>query len=248
MRSLLLSITLFAALLGHAQYQFGGIIGAQYVRIQSLLDIDIPGFAMDVPTADGFGHHAGIWYRSDRSHLVNFRLGLNWSYRTFDREESRSEFHPDTISGGFLASHFEGTSYQRLNYLEMPVQAQYYFWRGAHAELGVYLGRRLFGNIRTEGQETNVYPNGSVFRPDPFGETSKDLSQLARFEFGSTVGVGYDFTNGICVGAGYLRSFTRMEEAKGFAVSYYNQFRVNVGYDLLHPKGKRRVYHKRRMA
>ena len=223
-----------------AQYQFGFIGGPQYVNTRTVLDIDLP-VDVELPKMNGFGYHLGVWYRSDPYHLVNFRAGLNWSYRTFDSEVVRSEITVDTATMGSTRSTFVGYDRYRLNYLELPVQAQYFFWKGAHVELGVYFARRIYGQVRTSGTRTITYADGSVFRPDDINEVEKDLSALARFEFGTTLGVGADFRSGLTLGMGYTRSLSRMEEAKTLAATYVDQFRLSLGYDFLRPKG-RRVY------
>lgn len=239
-RVLFLTSTLLLGTAISAQYQFGVVAGPQYVNTRMVLDMDLP-VGVELPKMNGPGYHLGVWYRSDPYHMVQFRAGLNWAYRTFSTEVNTEEITVDTATLLMTRSKFVGHSYYRLNYLELPVQAQYYFWKGAHAELGVYFARRIYGNIRTAGQRSIHYPDGTVFRPDDVNDIEKDLSALARFEFGASIGVGADFRSGLTLGLGYTRSLSRMEEAKTLAATYVDQLRLNLGYDFLRPKG-RRVY------
>lgn len=241
MRSCLFFLGVLSTVALSAQYQFGVQAGPQYMMVRGVIDSDIPG--LEFPKREGMGYQFGAWYRSDRSHLIQVRLGLTWSYRTMSYTDGWTELGVDSVT----YSTFAGTSYARLNYLELPVTARYYFWRGAHAELGIYLGRRIFGNIRSEGQVTNHYADGTTFRPDPYTGTEKDLSALARWEFGNRIAVGYDLVNGFCLGLSYQMAITRMEEAKTLAMSYPSFLRAEIGYDFLKPKGKRKVYHGRRL-
>ncbi|MFT3885901.1 MAG: porin family protein [Flavobacteriales bacterium] len=246
MRSLVCS-ALFACLCGtavQAQYQFGIAAGPQYVFTRSTLDGDPQeGVATDLPTMDGFGYHGGVWYRSDRLHLVNLRAGLNWSYRAFKTDVVEVEHSPDNAE--YL---YTGERRTHLNYLELPIQAQYYFWRGAHAEIGVVFARLLFGKVHDQGQMRVTSSDGSVFYPDPWNEVSKDMSDHASFELSSTLGVGYDFRKGLCVGLSYLRGITPIDDGTGVVVrTWSDALRLSVGYDLLRPKGRQgnRYFHGR---
>lgn len=218
-----------------AQYQFGIVAGPLYVSTRSVLNVDLPdGVKLDMPTLDGFGYHAGIWYRSDRLHLVNFRAGLEWCYRTFDQDVTELTIGDDLTTQYF----YTGERRTHLNYLELPVQGQYYFWKGAHAELGLVFSRLMMGTIFDEGQMRVTSADGTVHYPDRTDETTTDLGDFANFELAMTLGVGYDFKKGICVGVSYIRGLTPIEDGAGVDIkSWFDQIRINVGFDFLHPKG-----------
>lgn len=233
--SLVLSLSILIPL--HAQQQFGVLAGPQYALVSQVFKTDLPE-GLKVPSVNGFGVYGGVWYRSDRSHIVQFRLGLDWSYRTFDQDYERMEL--DTTLTAYL---YKGTTTWRLHYLEVPVQASYCFWRNAHVDLGLTPAYLVTGRTNDEGQVTFVRPDGSTYQPASYKSSVKDLDPYKRVELAATLGVGYDFSNGLVAGLSCSRALGRMNDEEQTLYSrYYNLFRVWFGYDLLHEKRRRPVF------
>lgn len=241
-----------------AQFQFGVMAGGQYTFLSTTykepvlptwgagmpdsLGIRMPTISYTAPAYAGPGYNVGAWYRSDIYLPVQFRVGLTWSYRTFRSDVVEQSVTPllDPESPwpvGFTMDSFTGTRSVRINYLELPVQAQYYYWKGAHVGLGAYFGRRMFGYETLTGEQSIHYADGRVYRPEPITRRTTDMSYYARLEFGASISAGYDFRNGFLVGLSYQRALTRAEEARGALESRASHVRAFVGYDLLKPRG-----------
>jgi Outer membrane protein beta-barrel domain len=219
-----------------AQYQFGLIGGPLYDHSRVKVNAGLPpGTVLTIPEWNGFGYHAGVWYRSDGYHVVHFRAGLNWCYRAFSSGVSTV-----TVGEDGRRDVYTGDRQIHLNYLELPVQGQYYFWKGAHVDLGVQFARMMYGQQRDQGRTVVTLPRGNVYEPDPIDVVSKNVDAFTRFEFAMIGGVGCDFKGGLVLGASYVRAVTPVEYDAGSALrTRFDQVRLSVGYDFLHPKGRR---------
>lgn len=237
----LLSILLSATALPlRAQHQFGVLAGPQYVLVSQVFGSDLLD-GLDIPSVNGWGFHAGAWYRSDRSHIIQFRLGLEWSYRTMDED-----YEYATMDTSLTLYTYVGTYTSRLHYLEVPVQASYYFWREAHVDLGLTPAYLITGRFLDEGQVIFHNPDGTTYRPADYESSVKDVDRYKRVEMAMSVGLGYDFRNGMTAGLAYSRALGRLNDTDERLLSrYYNLFRVTLGYDLLHEKRRRPVFRHR---
>jgi hypothetical protein len=110
----------------------------------------------------------------------------------------------------------------RAEYIEMPVLARLYLTEGFHIFAGPQVSYLISNNVRTDV---------SVLGFSALNQNLNTYDTMQKFDFAAAGGVGYQFTNGLNLGAGYDFGFNRVDEGNNFR-AFNRAFKFSVGYQF----------------
>lgn len=156
-------------------------------------------------------------------------INPQWSLESglrFAAKGNKTSFDSDSDS-------FEGEAYSfedktRLNYIDVPVLARYQIGgNGFSVYGGVQPSLLLSANQKSSGSESE---NQSMNLKDSF----------KTLDMAGSLGVGYQFKNGIQLNLGYDHGFSNIAKSNAFGMGNINNrtFKLSVGYALGRKKSK----------
>ncbi len=149
---------------------------------------------------DVVGKEVESWCGSTGFHLgggIGFLLCDSWTLQPEVLFSKQGSDYKEVYSEGEFTEEFSGT--YTLNYLNVPVMAQYEVFDGFALEAGPQVGFLLSANEDEDG----------------IGE--EDITdEVKGVDFGAVVGANYTFNNGINVGARYNLGLTDFNDRADF--------------------------------
>jgi hypothetical protein len=122
----------------------------------------------------------------------------------------------------------EFSSKFKRQYLDLfPVSASFYY-KGFQVYAGPYLGILLNTSIQRKDADGNIYTDKSIYGT---GEAPSNYSQ--KMDAGFIAGINYEFSNGINLGARFIRGFVPILENANTKQQWkiYNEsFFITIGY------------------
>ena len=131
----------------------------------------------------------------DKNQMTSFHLGLFMEIPISER----FSFQPEVLYSGQGYNMAENNAFigevdYKLDYIQVPLMAKFYLFKGLYAEAGPQIGFKV--------KETIDFKSSSEVEIDP-----KD-SQIKGFDAALGLGAGYKFDNGLSLSARYNHGLT----------------------------------------
>lgn len=217
MKKILLTVMALSAFgVANAQLKFGAKAGVNLATLTG-------DFADDAKMKVGFNAGGLVEYKL----MEKFALQAELLYSL---QGAKTEDRDDYGFGQYDKSENK----INLSYINIPILAKYYIVKGFHAEAGPQLG--ILISAKNKVEYTEVYDDGDGLVT--YNESSEvDIKDnLKTVDFSFNIGLGYDFTENIFVGARYNIGLTNIYDFDdfGFGFTDYDAknsvFSVNFGY------------------
>ena len=219
---------MMAAITANAQYEPGTFsvqprLGFTVSTITNINSVQLePGVTLDTQPIGGLLIGADMDYQL--SELVSLSAGLNWAmsgcgWEDYDKKEN-------------------GLTYELQNpriqtaYLNIPVTANFYVWKGLALRTGIQMGflttANLMETIVVSGNE-----NGRNVKMTTDADESVK-NQFNKFEISIPVGVSYEFNNHLMLDARYNIGISKVNKdtAPGEKDSRNGVFSLTLGYKI----------------
>ena len=219
---------MMAAITASAQYEPGTFsvqprLGFTVSTITNINSVQLePGVTLDTQPIGGLLIGADMDYQL--SELVSLSAGLNWAmsgcgWEDYDKKEN-------------------GLTYELQNpriqtaYLNIPVTANFYVWKGLALRTGIQMGflttANLMETIVVSGNE-----NGRNVKMTTDADESVK-NQFNKFEISIPVGVSYEFNNHLVLDARYNIGISKVNKdtAPGEKDSRNGSFTITIGYKI----------------
>ena len=157
------------------------------------------------------GFHVGAYATIPLSQKFAIEPGLYYSTKGMKVAQTLTE-------GNFL--NLKGEVSSKLTYIELPILAKVYLVKGLHVFAGPQVSYLASNKVRAEagilgfsvGQDFDI--NGG-FR---------------KVDFAVTGGLGYQFSNGVNLSAGYEHGLSTLDEGSSQIDAYNRVFKFSLGY------------------
>lgn len=159
------------------------------------------------------GFHAGLNLEIPVTARFSLEPGLYYSTKGMKVSQTFSE-------GGFL--NLKGEVSSKLHYIEVPMLAKVYLVEGLYLTAGPQVAFLAANKIKAEA--------------GIFGFSVEDTFDIndgfRNVDFGLIGGLGYQFGNGINIGAFYDHGLSTLDEGNSDIDAYNRAFKFSVGYQF----------------
>ncbi len=161
------------------------------------------------------GFHAGFYMVQPLSERWSVEPGIYYSTKGVRVSQRLLD---DTMVGSLL--NVKASVANVSHYLDMPVYFRYNITDGFHIYGGPQVSYLMENKVRAEAGLLG-FSIGQTVPVDP---------GLRKWDFGLSGGLGYEFTNGLNVRAGYDHGLTTLDEGRGDFEAYNKAVKVSVGF------------------
>lgn len=219
---------MMAAITASAQYEPGTFsvqprLGFTVSTITNINSVQLePGVTLDTQPIGGLFIGADMDYQL--SELVSLSAGLNWAmsgcgWEDYDKKEN-------------------GLTYELQNpriqtaYLNIPVTANFYVWKGLALRTGIQMGFLTTANLMETVVVSGNENGRNVKMTTDADESVKN--QFDKFEISIPVGVSYEFNNHLVLDARYNIGISKVNKdtAPGEKDSRNGSFTITIGYKI----------------
>jgi hypothetical protein len=177
----------------------------------------VENFSSMIETSEAFrtemnpSFHAGAYVNVPLSEVVSLEPGLFYSGKGLRMSQSY-------FSNNLLKP--QATITDNAHYIEMPVLVRVNLGPGFQLFAGPQVSYLAQNEIRAEAGLLGA----------SYGYDWKVDAGLRKFDFGVTGGIGYAFTNGLNMQAGYEWGLTSLDEGRSNVDAYNRVIKVSMGY------------------
>ena len=172
------------------------------------------GLEAEYGVTEKFGVTAGFFYSQQGVKINNIELGLDW----FDD-------NTDELVGGWA---YEGKATYKLDYINIPIMAQYYLIPGLAVKAGIQPG---FNALKKIGLDGTLYQGGVLGQNMRSVDESYKIGKndgIKSFQFAIPVGLSYEYKNFV-LDARYNIYLTKaFKEGDG----RHSVFSITLGYKI----------------
>lgn len=223
-----LAIAMLICLHNYGQLTLGIKAGVNYSIISTEPG---PQYVGDQPIEvkyTGIGQDFGLWVDAPLGERFAARLMPGISLR---RTSRTLEYYEDfSFGGGQVITEDEQLD---LTYLETPISLLFHL--NDHLELAAGPSIAfLLGGTSTNEWAARI-SNGSVDHESTALSGDRLTKDLRKMETGAAIGCDYRLANGLRFGAGWMRSFSSIEDDKNtkYTSRLFDVLRLSIGYTLL---------------
>ena len=168
------------------------------------------GLEAEYGVSKNFGITAGLFYSQQGAKINNISLDTDW----FDLNTGEL--------GGYT---FKGKATYKLDYLTIPIMAQYYVVKGLAIKAGIQPGFNVLKKINLDG---TLYQGGVQGGNPQSVDASYKLNGIKSFQFAIPVGLSYEYKN-IVLDARYNIALAK---APKYGDSRHSVFSITLGYKI----------------
>ena len=225
---IVMATVMMAAITASAQYEPGTFsvqprLGFTVSTITNINSVQLePGVTLDTQPIGGLLIGADMDYQL--SELVSLSAGLNWAmagcgWEDYDKKENglTYELHNPRI---------------QTAYLNIPVTANFYVWKGLALRTGLQMGFLTVANLMETVNISGSQDGKNVKMSTDTDESVKD--QFNKFDLSIPVGVSYEFNNHIVLDARYNIGVTKVnkDSEPGEKDNHNGSFSITIGYKI----------------
>lgn len=223
-KMMLIASMMVAALTASAQSEPGTFsviphIGVTAAQMTNTPDLGIEGVDGSISKKHTLGILIGVDAAYQLNEWVGLAAGLNFA-------QAGSGWKNAKVTGAGITTEINDLKIL-TNYINIPLTANLYVWRGLAVKTGVQCGFLL--SAKSKGSFTTSLPDGSKNTED-FDNDTKD--NFNTFDLSIPVGLSYEFSNNLVIDARYNIGVTRLnkEKADDGKDSRNSVFTLTLGY------------------
>ena len=225
-KTLLMAAMMVASLSASAQYEAGtlsiqprvGVVGATLTNMPSVQISEAGNKKLDSEPIGGYFFGADAEYQlADRFSLaagLNFsQAGSGWENYSFTQDGVKYEVKDTKVE---------------LGYINVPVTASYYIWKGLAVKSGVQFGFLTSAKIKSTLKASQGSTNSSTDMDEDFKDNCE------KFDISIPVGLSYEFNNHLVLDARYNIGLNKVnkESAAGAKDCKNGVFTLTIGYKI----------------
>ena len=225
-KTLLMAAMMVASLSASAQYEAGtlsiqprvGVVGATLTNMPSVQLTELGNKKLDSEPLGGFFFGADAEYQlADKFSLaagLNFsQAGSAWENYNYTSEGVKYEVKDSKVE---------------LGYINIPVTASYYIWKGLAVKSGVQFGFLTSAKVKSTIKASEGSTKASVDMDEDFKDNCE------KFDISIPVGLSYEFDNHLVIDARYNIGLNKVnkDSAPGVKDSKNGVFTLTIGYKI----------------
>ena len=221
-----------AAITASAQYEPGTFsvqprLGFTASMMSNMENINVPidGYgSVKLDTQPTVGLFVGADMEYQLSPLVSLSAGLNWAQAGSGWEDWKRKENGVTVE-------IKDTKAE-TSYLNIPITANFYVWKGLALRTGVQMGFLTSANLKMTVTASGSQEGMNVNQTTDLDESFKD--QCNKFDLSIPVGVSYEFNNHLVLDARYNIGVTKVnkDSEPGEKDSRNGVFSLTLGYKI----------------